>query len=128
MGAFLTANKIAHSPAEARQAGRYLVEELAAERPRFTTSGEAVAPEGRLRSAQLERQGNRPAFEDDLRGLEKNLPERLRIARAWLDGYLAQREGGAGEAAHVAAGGRRAAAHRAQAGSRRGRARSPRWR
>ena len=69
--------------------------------PRFTTSGEAV----RLKDAftgQLEREGNRSAFEDDLRGLEKNLPERLRIARAWLDGYLAQREGGPGDAAYVA--------------------------
>ncbi|MDY7231563.1 DNA repair ATPase [Hyalangium rubrum] len=99
--AFLTAHKIAHSPAEARQAGRYLVEELGADRPRFTTSGEAVALRDAF-SAQLERQGNRSAFEDDLRSLEKNLPERLRIARAWLAGYLAQREGGPGEAAYVA--------------------------
>ncbi|MBN1209878.1 MAG: DNA repair ATPase [Myxococcaceae bacterium] len=101
VGAFLSANRIAHSPAEARQAGRFLVEELGADRPRFTTSGEAVA----VREAflgQLDRQGNRSAFEEDLRGLEKNLPERLRIARAWLDAYLAQREGGPGAAAHVA--------------------------
>ncbi|KFE70299.1 DNA repair ATPase [Hyalangium minutum] len=102
VGAFLTANKIAHSIAEARQAGRYLVEELGAERPRFTTSAEAVAVKDAF-LGQLDRKGNRPAFEDDLRGLEKNLPERLRIARAWVDAYLAQREGGAGDAAHVAA-------------------------
>jgi hypothetical protein len=102
VSAFLTANKIEHTPAEARQAGRYLVEELGlAERPRFTTSGEAVRLKDAF-SGQLERQGNRSAFEDDLRGLEKNLPERLRIARAWLDGYLAQREGGPGDAAYVA--------------------------
>jgi hypothetical protein len=101
VSAFLTANKIAHSPAEARQAGRFLVEELGAERPRFTTSHEAVV----LKEAflgQLDRQSNRSAFEDDLRGLEKNLPERLRIARAWVDAYLAKRENGPGEAAHVA--------------------------
>jgi hypothetical protein len=101
VGAFLTANKIEHSPAEARQAGRYLVEELGGERPRFTTSAEAV----RLRDdfiGYLDRQGSRAAFDDDLRGLEKNLPERLRIARAWLDGYLARREGGPGETAYVA--------------------------
>ncbi|MDC0706952.1 DNA repair ATPase [Stigmatella sp. ncwal1] len=101
VGAFLTAHRIAHSPAEARQAGRYLVEELGVERPRFTTSAEAVAVREAFLS-QLDRQGNRSAFDEDLRGLEKNLPERLRIARAWVDGYLAQREGGAGAAAHVA--------------------------
>ncbi|HVG60332.1 MAG TPA: DNA repair ATPase [Hyalangium sp.] len=99
--AFLTTNKIAHSPAEARQAGRFLVEELGAERPRFTTSHEAVALKDAFLS-HLDLRANRSAFEDDLRGLEKNLPERLRIARAWLDAYLAQREGGPGEAAHVA--------------------------
>jgi hypothetical protein len=102
VSAFLTTHKIAHSPAEARQAGRYLVEEMGvADRPRFTTSTEAVAVQNAF-LGQLDRQGNRSAFEDDLRGLEKNLPERLRIARAWLDAYLAQREGGAGPAAHVA--------------------------
>ncbi|NOK04453.1 MULTISPECIES: DNA repair ATPase [Myxococcus] len=98
---FLTANGLAHSPAEPRQAGRYLVEELGAERPRFTTSGEAVA----LRDAflhELDRHGTRSAFEDDLRGLEKDLGARLDLARVWLDGYLAQREGGPGDSVHVA--------------------------
>ncbi|AGC45695.1 hypothetical protein MYSTI_04399 [Myxococcus stipitatus DSM 14675] len=99
VSAFLQSQRLAQSPAEARLAGRYLVEELAVERPRFTTSGEAVA----LRDAflaQLERQGTRTAFEDDLRGLEKDLASRLEMARAWVEAYLAQREGGAGEAGY----------------------------
>jgi hypothetical protein len=99
--AFLTAHGLAHSPAEARQAGRYLVEELAVDRPRFTTSGEAVSLKDAFLN-QLDRQGTRSAFEDDLRGLEKDLAARLDIARAWVDAYLARREGGPGEAAYVA--------------------------
>ncbi|KFA88715.1 DNA repair ATPase [Archangium violaceum] len=101
IGAFLTASGVACGPAEARLAGRYLVEELAGDRPRFTTSGEAVALKDAL-LAQLDRAGTRSAFEDDLRGLEKNLPERLRTVRAWVEAYLARREGGPGAAAHVA--------------------------
>ncbi|NTX57433.1 DNA repair ATPase [Myxococcus sp. CA039A] len=99
--AFLKAQGLAHSPAEARQAGRYLVEELAVDRPRFTTSGEAVV----LRDAflaQLERQGTRTAFEEDLRGLEKDLSSRLLIAKAWVEAYLAQRDGGPGDAGYFA--------------------------
>ncbi len=98
---FLTLHKIPHGAADARLAGRYLAEELGAERPRFTTSSEAISLKDAL-LAQLDRQGARSAFEDDLRGLEKNLPERLRVARAWLDAYLARREGGPGAFAHVA--------------------------
>ncbi|QRO02001.1 DNA repair ATPase [Archangium violaceum] len=101
IGAFLKSVGVACGPAEARLAGRYLVEELGVDRPRFTTSGEAVAIKDALLS-QLDRAGTRSAFEDDLRGLEKNLPERLRVVRAWVDAWLARREGGPGAAAHVA--------------------------
>jgi len=101
IGAFLKVSGVACGPAEARLAGRYLVEELAGDRPRFTTSGEAVALKDALLS-QLDRAGTRSAFEDDLRGLEKNLPERLRTVRAWVEAYLARREGGPGASAHVA--------------------------
>jgi hypothetical protein len=101
IGAFVTALGARVGPADARLAGRYLVEELGVERPRFTTSGEAVALKDAL-LAQLDRTGTRPAFEDDLRGLEKSLPERLGVARAWVEAFLARREGGPGPAAHVA--------------------------
>ena len=101
VAAFLTSHGVAHSPAEARQAGRYLVEELGVERPRFTTSGEALALKD-LFLGQLDRQGTRTAFEDDLRGLEKDLSSRLEIARAWVDGYLTKREEGPGAWTHVA--------------------------
>ncbi|MCY1023679.1 DNA repair ATPase [Pyxidicoccus sp. MSG2] len=101
VAAFLTSHGLGHSPAEARQAGRYLVEELGVERPRFTTSGEALALKD-LFLGQLDRQGSRSAFEDDLRGLEKDLGSRLEISRAWVDAYLTKREEGPGAWAHVA--------------------------
>ncbi|HEX8824575.1 MAG TPA: DNA repair ATPase, partial [Archangium sp.] len=101
IGAFLKALGVEHGPAESRLAGRYLVEELGVDRPRLTTSAEAVALKDALLS-QLDRSGTRSAFEDDLRGLEKNLPERLRVVRAWVEAFLARREGGPGSAAHVA--------------------------
>ncbi|WNG47046.1 AAA family ATPase [Archangium minus] len=101
IGVFLKAMGVQCGPAEARLAGRYLIEELGVDRPRFTTSGEAVALKDALLS-QLDRAGTRSAFEEDLRGLEKNLPERLRVVRAWVEAYLARREGGPGSAAHVA--------------------------
>lgn len=97
---FLKGHGLAASPAEGRQAGRYLVEELAVANPRFTTSREALAVKDAFLS-HLDRHGSRTAFDEDLRGLEKNLPERLRIARAWVDAFLAKREGGAGDAAYV---------------------------
>ncbi|MCY1047004.1 DNA repair ATPase [Corallococcus sp. bb12-1] len=98
--AFLKGHGLTASPAEGRQAGRYLVEELAVANPRFTTSREALAVQEAF-LAHLDRHGSRTAFDEDLRGLEKNLPERLRIARAWVDAFLAKREGGAGDAAYV---------------------------
>jgi hypothetical protein len=101
VSAFLTSHGLTHSPAEARQAGRYLVEELGVERPRFTTSGEALALKD-LFLGQLDRQGTRSAFEDDLRGLEKDLGSRLEISRAWVDAYLTKREEGPGAWTHVA--------------------------
>ncbi len=102
IGAFLEATGVAHGPAEARLAGRYLVEELGVERPRFTTSGEASALAEAL-LAHLDRSNTRSAFEEDMRGLAKNLPERVRVVRAWVDAFLARREGGPGSAGHVAA-------------------------
>ncbi|MCP3060326.1 DNA repair ATPase [Myxococcus sp. K38C18041901] len=99
VGAFLKAQGLALSPAEARLAGGYLVEELAVERPRFTTSGEALALKDAF-LAQLERQGTRTAFEEDLRGLEKDLASRLDIARAWVQAWLAQRDGGPGDSGY----------------------------
>lgn len=70
-------------PGEVRVAARYLVEELAAERPRFVTSVGALA----LRDALLDHlqlAGGRAAFEEDLRQLEAHPAERLALALAWL--------------------------------------------
>ncbi|WP_437720902.1 DNA repair ATPase [Sorangium sp. So ce861] len=79
----------ARGAADVRVAARYLVEELAAERPRFVTSDAALE----LRDALLERldlEGSRAAFEDDLRQLEKHPAERLELALAWLRGLTAR--------------------------------------
>ncbi|MFO0602987.1 MAG: DNA repair ATPase [Polyangiales bacterium] len=74
-------------PLRAR-AARYLVDELAADRPRFVLSGEAQA----LREAfwkQLQEDGARGPFEDDLRALEAHPAERLALATRWLEAFAA---------------------------------------
>ncbi|WP_437605543.1 DNA repair ATPase [Sorangium sp. So ce834] len=75
--------------ADVRVAARYLVEELAAERPRFVTSDAALALRDAL-LARLDLEGSRAAFEDDLRQLEKHPAERLELALAWLRGLTAR--------------------------------------
>lgn len=84
---FLDERKIAHSEAAMRITGRYLVEELTAEHPVFTTSLEAI----KLKEALLDHvtlEGNRHAFEEDLEALKGNLPERLSLAIAYLEALL----------------------------------------
>lgn len=73
--------------AHATLAGRYLVEELAAERPRFTTSREAVQLAERL-NQHLEESGTRRDFDADLRGLSGDLAGRISVARAWLEALV----------------------------------------
>ncbi|MBI5549212.1 MAG: DNA repair ATPase, partial [Deltaproteobacteria bacterium] len=73
--------------ADARLAGRYLVEELMEEELRFATSGEALA----LRDAflqHLESRGARRTLEEDLKALQGSLPEALSLAKAWLEAFL----------------------------------------
>ncbi|WP_437332181.1 DNA repair ATPase [Sorangium sp. So ce394] len=79
----------ASGAADVRVAARYLVEELAAERPRFVTSDAALALRDAL-LARLDLEGSRAAFDDDLRQLEKHPAERLELALAWLRGLTAR--------------------------------------
>src|SRR5690606_34999357 len=68
-------------------AARYLCEELAAARPRFTTSAEAQ----RLRDAlyeHLEVAAMRHEFEEDLRALDDDVGARVALARVWLQGLV----------------------------------------
>ena len=68
-------------------AGRYLVEELAVERPRFAASAEAM----KLRDTflhDLEARGLRSGFDDDLRAMDDNMAEQLSCAHAWLRGFI----------------------------------------
>ncbi|MBC7171493.1 MAG: ATP-binding protein, partial [Polyangiaceae bacterium] len=84
LGAFAERNGIACTEAEAKLGGRYLAEELAAERPTFVTSADAE----RLREhlfVQLELAGTRRAFEDDLRALEADPRARYALVAAWID-------------------------------------------
>ncbi len=78
-------------------AATYLVEELAAERPRFTTSREALDLVSGL-LAQLDTSGDRRAFDDDLRALNQDLPGRLELATAWLETYAAHHAAAQGDA------------------------------
>ncbi|MCA9560830.1 MAG: DNA repair ATPase, partial [Myxococcales bacterium] len=87
IASFLTERGLPDLAHHATLAGRYLVEELTADQPRFTTSREAIE----LRDAllkQLESNDDRRAFEEDLRALKDDLPGRLALARAWLDGLV----------------------------------------
>jgi hypothetical protein len=87
IGRFLAERGIDHQESAIKIAGRYLIEELMADHPSFTTSLEA----SRLREALLQHvalEGSRRLFEEDLRELEKNLPERLSVARAHLESLL----------------------------------------
>jgi hypothetical protein len=90
---FVAACDVPLSPALAPAAGRYLVEELAAERPHFVASSDAIAlKDGLLR--RLDALGTRRALEDDLSVLEglPNEPggvaDRFALARAWVDAWV----------------------------------------
>ncbi|MBX3251184.1 MAG: DNA repair ATPase [Myxococcales bacterium] len=84
---FHTAHGIPCTEGEARLAGRYLVEELMVERPRFATSADAT----QLRDALLRRldlDGTRRAFEEDLEASGGGLRARLALVHAWLDAFV----------------------------------------
>jgi hypothetical protein len=85
LGAFLGQRELPASLAP--EASRYLVEELSAERVRFTTGEGAERLRGAL-LAHLDERGGRRALEDDLSALERHPRERLGVARAWVTGYV----------------------------------------
>ena len=85
IGAFCAGARVPCGEPEARLAGRYLAEELL-DGGRFVTSAGAKALADGLYE-ELERRGTRRDLEDDLRSLEKHVPERFALARAWLDAY-----------------------------------------
>ncbi len=74
---------------EALRAGAYLFEELSKKPLIFVTSAEAE----RLRKtflAHLESFETRRELDEDLQELENELPQRYRLARAWLSAFLDQ--------------------------------------
>jgi len=84
---FLDGHGLVFSPGDVHRAGAYLVEELAAEKPRFITSAAAVALQQGLLTA-LDAGGQRRAFDDDMRALEGRLRERFELLRAWLEAFV----------------------------------------
>ncbi len=72
-----------------RVGARYLVDELAAERPRFVTSAAASALHTELLEELDSIQGRRD-FEEDLRTLEKHPAERLGLVHNWLKALVAR--------------------------------------
>jgi hypothetical protein len=82
-----SSHRLETTEAERRTAARYLVEELAAERPRFVASASAAALKEALVS-ELERSGGRRDFDEDLRSLEKHPAERLGLVSSWLSALL----------------------------------------
>ncbi len=77
------------SAALKRVAARYLVDELAAERPRFVQSSSATLLCDALH-AELDGSGSRRDFDEDLRLLEKHPAERLGLAASWFTALLAR--------------------------------------
>ncbi len=70
-----------------RVAARYLVDELAAERPRFVVSASASALKDAL-FGEVDRAGTRRDFDGDLQALEKHPAERLGLVRSWLTALI----------------------------------------
>ncbi|MCA9537450.1 MAG: DNA repair ATPase [Myxococcales bacterium] len=87
--AFGEARGLPEAAAAATLAGRYLVEELTAEKPRFTTSREAVDLQTAL-LRHLDDSATRRDFDDDLRALEGDLVGRVTLARAWIEALIGQ--------------------------------------
>ncbi|MBL8602667.1 MAG: DNA repair ATPase [Myxococcales bacterium] len=84
----------------AARAGRYLVDAMAADRPRYVLSGEAVA----LREAftmALREGGAEASFDDDLRALDAHPVARLTLALGWLRGFVEGAPAQAGRAGFV---------------------------
>ena len=79
--------EIEAGPSVVRNAARYLVEELGAERVRFATSSEAIALKDAL-MAHLDELGARRAFDDDLRSLEAFPAQRLQLAHNYVRAFL----------------------------------------
>jgi len=93
IAAWMKTGEIPLAESLAPPAGQYLVEELAAEAPRFVASADAIAlRDGLLR--RLDALGTRRALEEDLSALEgmPNDPggpaDRFALARAWLDAWV----------------------------------------
>ncbi|EDM75660.1 hypothetical protein PPSIR1_15690 [Plesiocystis pacifica SIR-1] len=92
--AFCEARGVDCPAAQAQVAGRYLIEELAAERPRFVVSADAKALRDRF-LAYIDLRGLRAELERDLEQLE-DLRARWDLAKAWVASYLATGDAGAG--------------------------------
>jgi len=91
VGGWLEARGVAHRPGDAALAGAYLAEELAQDPPRFVTSQAATGLVEAFR-AHLEQTDQRTDLEGDLTALAS--AERFRLARAWLEAYLAGQKPG----------------------------------
>lgn len=88
--AFLESTGIPEPASHAPTTGRYLVEELTAERPMFTTSAEASKlVSGLMEYLELHGSGRR-ALEDDLQSLEGDVAAQYRLGRSWLEAFLEQ--------------------------------------
>ncbi|MCB9602319.1 MAG: DNA repair ATPase [Sandaracinus sp.] len=83
IGAFVERERLPE--VDTKLAGRYLAEELAAERPSFVASADALRVRDALR-VHLDLDGTSRAFEEDL--VTGDLAARLRLARAWVEAFL----------------------------------------
>ncbi len=88
--AFIETTGLPEPASHAPTTGRYLVEELIAERPMFTTSAEAnKLVDGLMEYLELHGTGRR-ALEDDLQSLQGDVAAQYRLARSWIQAFLEQ--------------------------------------
>ncbi len=87
LGAFAAKHGLEVLVPAAVEAGSYLIEELTGE-SFFTVSAESESlRDGLVR--QLELQGTRSAFDEDMRALDGHVRERFGLAVAWVDAFIA---------------------------------------
>ncbi len=90
VASFVEDSGLPEPASHAPTSGRYLVEELVADRPTFTTSAEASRlVSGLLEHLELHGAGRRP-LEEDLKALEGDVGAQYRLSRAWLGAYVEQ--------------------------------------
>jgi len=88
ISAFATSEGLVATDADLRVAGRYLLEELIAETPRFVISHDGTALAEAL-LAKLDTDSRRRDLDGDLQALEGRIADKVELVTAWLEAFVA---------------------------------------